>query len=124
MSSPYLRERLQRAVEDGKIYYATGVHNDVGDHIEFLRKSITFVREAPIIGHGTGSIPELFRRSAVGQVGAAAVPSVNPHNQNSCHCDPARLAGRRSGTSGDVGRALLFVLRHEPHRLDWDCSGC
>jgi O-antigen ligase len=40
-----------------------------------------FVREAPIIGHGTGSIPELFRRSTLGQVGAAAVASINPHNQ-------------------------------------------
>src|SRR5262249_14770411 len=60
MSSPYLRDRLQRAVDDVKIYYATGVHNDVGDHVEFLRKSIAFVREAPIVGHGTGSIPELF----------------------------------------------------------------
>jgi O-antigen ligase len=81
MSSPYIRERLQRAVEDGKIYYATGVHNDIGDHIEFLRKSITFLCEAPMIGHGTGTIPELFRQSTIGQTGAAAVPSANPHNQ-------------------------------------------
>src|SRR6266705_6945722 len=53
----------------------------VGDHIEFIKKSIAFVREAPVIGHGTGSIPELFRRSTVEQSGAAAVVSVNPHNQ-------------------------------------------
>jgi O-antigen ligase len=81
MSSPYLRARLQQAIDDVQIHRVTGVHNDVGDHIEFVTKSIGFVREAPIIGHGTGSIPELFRRSAVAQVGAAAVPSVNPHNQ-------------------------------------------
>ena len=81
MSSSYLRDRLQRAIDDVKIYYATGVHNDVGDHVEFLGKSIAFVREAPIVGHGTGSIPELFRRSTVGQTGAAAVASANPHNQ-------------------------------------------
>jgi O-antigen ligase len=49
--------------------------------VEFLKKSIAFVREAPVIGHGTGSIPELFRRSTLGQTGAASIVSVNPHNQ-------------------------------------------
>jgi O-antigen ligase len=80
-SSPYLRARLQRAVEDVETYRTTHVHNDVGDHVEFLKKSIVFVREAPVIGHGTGTIPELFRRSTVGQTDAAAIVSVNPHNQ-------------------------------------------
>jgi O-antigen ligase len=81
LGSPYLRERVQRAIEDVQIYRTTHVHNDVGDHIEFLKKSIAFVRGAPVIGHGTGSIPELFRRSTVGQTGATAIVSVNPHNQ-------------------------------------------
>jgi O-antigen ligase len=79
--SPYLRGRLQQAIEDVQIYRTANVHNDVGDHIEFLKKSIAFVREAPVIGHGTGSIPDLFRRSTIGQTGAAAVVTVNPHNQ-------------------------------------------
>jgi O-antigen ligase len=79
--SPYLRGRLQQAFEDVQIYRTAHVHNDVGDHIEFIKKSIGFVREAPVIGHGTGSIPDLFRRSTIGQAGAAAVVSVNPHNQ-------------------------------------------
>jgi O-antigen ligase len=80
-SSPYLRERVQHAIDDVEIYRTTHVHNDVGDHVEFLKKSIAFVGEAAVIGHGTGSIPELFRRSTVGQTGATAVVSVNPHNQ-------------------------------------------
>jgi hypothetical protein len=81
LGSPYLRERVQRAIDDVEIYRTAHVHNDVGDHVEFLKKSIAFVREAPVIGHGTGSIPDLFRRSTVGQTGAAAIASVNPHNQ-------------------------------------------
>lgn len=81
MSSPYLRARLQQAIDNVQTYRATGMHNDVGDHIEFVTKSIGFIREAPMIGHGTGSISELFRRSTIGQSGAAAVASVNPHNQ-------------------------------------------
>jgi O-antigen ligase len=72
---------LERVIEEVEIYHTTHASNDVGDHIEFLKKSIAFVREAPVTGHGTGSIPELFRRSAVGQTGAAAGVSVNPHNQ-------------------------------------------
>jgi O-antigen ligase len=81
MSSPYLRARLQEAIDNVQNYRMTGMHNDVGDHIEFVTKSVGFVREAPMIGHGTGSMPELFRRSTIGQTGAAAIASVNPHNQ-------------------------------------------
>jgi O-antigen ligase len=81
MSSPYLRARVNNALEDVAIYRSTHADSDVGEHIEFLKKSIAFIREAPIIGHGTGSIPEMFRRSVTGQTGVAAVVSVNPHNQ-------------------------------------------
>jgi hypothetical protein len=80
-SSSYLRQRLIQAVYDVQDYSVTHVHNDVGDHVEFLKKSMIFVRAAPLIGHGTGSIADQFRRSAVGETGAAAVASVNPHNQ-------------------------------------------
>ena len=34
-----------------------------------------------MIGHGTGSMPDLYRRAAAGESGAQAVTSVNPHNQ-------------------------------------------
>jgi hypothetical protein len=81
MSSPYLQTRLNSAIEDISAYQATHADNDVGDHVEFLRKSLAFVREAPLIGHGTGAIADQFRRSTAGQSGAAAVASVNPHNQ-------------------------------------------
>jgi hypothetical protein len=81
MSSPYLRERVNNAFEDVAIDRSTHADSDVGEHIEFLKKSIAFIREAPVIGHGTGSIPEMFRRSVAGQTGVAAVVSVNPHNQ-------------------------------------------
>ena len=80
-SSPYLRLRLSSAVEDVQAYRSMGVENDIGDHIEFFKKSMTFVRDAPLIGHGTGSIGDEFRRSAIGKTGAAGAPSVNPHNQ-------------------------------------------
>ena len=36
---------------------------------------------APIIGHGTGSIPDQFRQSETGRDSASAFHSENPHNQ-------------------------------------------
>jgi O-antigen ligase len=80
-SSQYLRDRLAAAIADVDAYRLTRANNDIGDHVEFLRKSVGFVRAAPWIGHGTGSIASEFRRSAAGETGAAAVASVNPHNQ-------------------------------------------
>ena len=39
------------------------------------------IAESPLLGHGIGSIPEQFRRSATGQTGLAAQAPHNPHNQ-------------------------------------------
>jgi O-antigen ligase len=44
-------------------------------------KSVTIIADAPLLGHGTGSIGEQFRRTVVGQTGMAALASTNPHNQ-------------------------------------------
>jgi hypothetical protein len=79
--SPYLRERLITSVGEFQAYRASDASNSTALHLEFLRKSLSFVEVAPIIGHGTGSIPEAFRQAAVGQVGAASEVSQNPHNQ-------------------------------------------
>jgi O-antigen ligase len=80
-SSPYLRNRTTHIWTDLEKYIATDEKNASGERIEFLKKSIEFVRAAPIIGHGTGSIPPLFAKSAVAQTGAAASATTNPHNQ-------------------------------------------
>jgi O-antigen ligase len=79
--SPYMRDRLMTTVTELQAYRVKDAPNSTGLHLEFLRKSLTFVETAPIIGHGTGSIPEQFRNSAVGHDGASSAPSENPHNQ-------------------------------------------
>jgi O-antigen ligase len=61
-TSQSLREFFFVSIQQAKDYSATNADNSIGEHIEFLRKSMTFVREAPLIGHGTGSIADLFRR--------------------------------------------------------------
>ena len=80
-TSPNLREFFSMSVQQTRAYSANAADNSIGEHFEFLRKSLSFVREAPLIGHGTGSIADLFRRSAIEQTGAAGVATVNPHNQ-------------------------------------------
>jgi hypothetical protein len=80
-ASTYLRERMITSVDEFRAYRASDAANSTGLHLEFLRKSMGFVENAPLLGHGTGSIPEQFRQAAVGQTGVASAPSENPHNQ-------------------------------------------
>jgi O-antigen ligase len=81
MSSPYLRNRAIDVWREIQSYEASDATNSSGERIEFWKKSLAFVREAPIIGHGTGSMHELFTKSAIGQTGPAASATTNPHNQ-------------------------------------------
>jgi O-antigen ligase len=80
--SPYLHARLENSATELQDYLSSDAMNSTGLHLEFLRKSLSFVETAPIMGHGTGSITEQFRNAAaVGQTGASSVASGNPHNQ-------------------------------------------
>ena len=79
--SPYLRGRLMTSVAELRAYRVKDAPNSTGLHLEFLRKSLIFVETAPIIGHGTGSIPEQFRNAAVGHDSASSERAENPHNQ-------------------------------------------
>jgi O-antigen ligase len=79
--SPYLHDRLTRSVSEYEAYRDKNEPNSTGLHLEFLRKSLTFVETAPIVGHGTGSIPEQFRLSESGHDSASSFHSKNPHNQ-------------------------------------------
>jgi O-antigen ligase len=81
MSSPYLRERTEAVQIEAQKYERTNERTSTGERLEFWKKSIEFVRQAPVIGHGTGSIRTLFEKAAVGQTGAAGVAAANPHNQ-------------------------------------------
>ena len=80
-SSPHLRDFTLDSVADMRSYLKSDAVTSSGLHLEFLRKSIGIIQNAPLIGHGTGSIPEQFRLAAAGKSGAAAIASVNPHNQ-------------------------------------------
>jgi O-antigen ligase len=79
--SPYLRARLSTSVAELHAYESSGAVSSTGLHMELMKKSVLIFRAAPIIGHGTGSIPQQFRNEAVGKSGIDALVGVNPHDQ-------------------------------------------
>jgi hypothetical protein len=81
LSSPYLRDRLTNSINEFHEYRTSDAPNSTGLHLEYLKKSLSFVATAPVIGHGTGSIPQQFRKAAIGEGGASSSASDNPHNQ-------------------------------------------
>jgi O-antigen ligase len=89
LSSPYLRDRVGRTVEDYKVDRETNVGRDTnaaaatsnGLRLAYWRVSIRSISEAPVFGHGTGSTQQLFRREAEGKSGEWGKIIRNPHNQ-------------------------------------------
>ena len=81
VSSPYLRARTTSIGWDLQQYASDMTVTSSGERLVFWTKSIEFIQQAPLVGHGTGSIHGLFEKSAVGKTGAAGEASTNPHNQ-------------------------------------------
>ncbi|HET7885527.1 MAG TPA: O-antigen ligase family protein [Bradyrhizobium sp.] len=80
-ASPQLESTVATFRQQYQEYMATGAVTSIGQRLEFYRKSLRFFADAPVIGHGTGSIEGLFVQAAIGQTGAAADVVRNPHNQ-------------------------------------------
>jgi hypothetical protein len=80
-ASPQLESTVATFRQQYQEYMVTGAATSIGQRLEYYRKSLHFFAEAPVIGHGTGSIEGLFVQSAIGQTGAAADVVRNPHNQ-------------------------------------------
>jgi O-antigen ligase len=81
MSSPYLRERTEALQTETQKYEKENERTSTGERLEFWKKSAEFILQAPVIGHGIGTIRTLFEKAAAGQTGAAGVAAANPHNQ-------------------------------------------
>jgi O-antigen ligase len=78
--SPSLRATVAKFSND---YRATMTQNSptgLGLRLEFWRRSLQFFADAPVIGHGTGSIRRLFEQTAGESVVQAEIVA-NPHNQ-------------------------------------------
>jgi hypothetical protein len=100
LSSPYLRDRVVRTVQDYKVDRDANAYKEVdrdttnadrdtntaaatsnGLRLAYWRVSIRSISEAPVFGHGTGSTQQLFSREAEGKSGEWGNIIRNPHNQ-------------------------------------------
>jgi O-antigen ligase len=81
LGSSEFRLRLNESALEMHEYLTKGAATPLGQHAEFLRESLSIVAAAPVIGHGTGSIPEQFRRAIADKTGVWAIATDNPHNQ-------------------------------------------
>jgi O-antigen ligase len=82
LASPQLRETIGRSSDEYQGYKEENKPTSVGLRLQYWQKSIRFFTEAPLIGHGTGSTRDLFKRAAVGFEGSATGFVIdNPHNQ-------------------------------------------
>ncbi len=79
-ASPLLRERVLLSASDVRAYETGSAISSSGLRLEMWKKSLAFIANAPVLGHGTGSIPDQFRHAATGE-GASAMQATHPHNQ-------------------------------------------
>ena len=80
-ASPKLRWTIETFSRDYALYKEENRATSMGLRLEYWQKSLRFIANAPVLGHGTGSTQRLFEQAAVGRVGAAADVVRNPHNQ-------------------------------------------
>jgi O-antigen ligase len=79
--SPYLRGRVQHVAVEYQEYRDTNRPTSTGQRLAYWTQALGWIREAPLIGHGTGSTKLLFDNAAAGKKGAWGQSIGNPHNQ-------------------------------------------
>jgi O-antigen ligase len=115
-ASPYMRGRVTAIFTEAHVYETRNIPTSTGERIVFWTKSLRFIAEAPLFGHGTGSIKEMFQKSAVGQTGVRAEISTNPHNQTFAVAIQLGLVGIAVLWAMWIAHLLLF---RGSALLDW-----
>jgi O-antigen ligase len=80
-AAPALRGRVTHLIQEVQDYRASGEETSAGLRIAFWQRSIEFVTQAPVVGHGTGTIKALFRDAVKGKPSADGFATTNPHSQ-------------------------------------------
>jgi O-antigen ligase len=112
-TSTYLSTELGLVSGEVQRYLSENARTRSGERLEYWQKSISFIGDAPILGHGTGSIRELFRQAA-GQSGASALISDNPHNQTLTIAIQLGIAGVALLYAMWMGHLRLFLGTNLP----------
>jgi O-antigen ligase len=79
-ASPYLRSRVTHVATELEGSHVEMNETSAGVRVGFWKMSLAVVRDAPLFGHGTGSIKDVFARAAAADP-AAPAGATNPHNQ-------------------------------------------
>ncbi|MBR0928868.1 O-antigen ligase family protein [Bradyrhizobium diazoefficiens] len=81
--SPHLRMTVAKFQADYEMSVQDSQVSGMGSRLEYWRKSLGFIADAPLIGHGTGSIRGLFASVAVDAEMDPLRGEIvsNPHNQ-------------------------------------------
>ena len=106
--APEMRNNVTGLWSEVRDFDPGAARTRAGERIEFWKKSIGFIADAPLIGHGTGSIRDQFRHTVEGQSGMAGVASSNPHNQTLAVAIQLGLAGAAVLIALWIAHVLLF----------------
>jgi O-antigen ligase len=107
-TSPYLRDRVTSVFSQTEKFEHENFTTSTGQRIVYWTKSLRFIENSPLAGHGTGSITEMFRRAAIGQSGPWAEVPNNPHNQTFAVAIQLGLIGATALWTMWVSHFLLF----------------
>lgn len=80
VSSPYVQQRVLGIFSEVENHGLNNRPTSAGQRVEFWRQSLKIVEEAPVIGHGTGSVSAQFAEIVAAEK-SGGKPTVNPHNQ-------------------------------------------
>jgi O-antigen ligase len=77
-TSAYVRQRAASVFTEIAATRDSGADTSAGERLAFWRESLATIAQAPILGHGTGTIQEMFRRRAAE---TSSPTAANPHNE-------------------------------------------
>jgi O-antigen ligase len=106
-ASPFLRGRIMASFDEVRAYRTENAISSSAIRLEMWKKSLDFIAAAPVLGHGTGSVPDQFRRAAVGE-GVSALQAAHPHNQIFAVAIPLGLLGAALLLTMWVAHLALF----------------
>jgi O-antigen ligase len=107
-SSPFLRTRTIQLWTDYEAYEETQAVTSSGQRVVFYETSLKLIRQAPVFGHGTGTIPALFDQEVANKSISAGYRAANPHNQTFAVAIQLGLVGAAVLWAMWIAHLLLF----------------
>jgi O-antigen ligase len=79
LSSPHLQQRIGNISKEVQAYETDREVTSAGQRLDYWKNAVGFIKDAPLIGHGTGTIRQLFEKATAGET--RDWQTANPHNQ-------------------------------------------